>query len=164
MFVGCNKDDVATVDNEMESPVKSEAKDVDASSLNKDAVAYFGNIKTAIFATGSNLPETKSESEENPLIEKLESIAIVKEETSADVSFFEMTEVEQELFLNDWAILQAEQLSQKLAENPELAAYIQTENEVVEEVMSEEIIEVKGKSVVKDNKVFFCQNSGTSCC
>ena len=101
------------------------------------------------------MPETKNESEENPLIEKLESVKIEKEETSAEVSFFEMTEVEQELFLNDWAILQAKQLSQKFAENPELATYIQAENEVVEKVMREEIIDVKGKSVVKDNKAFF---------
>ncbi|MDR0682679.1 MAG: hypothetical protein LBG15_12675 [Dysgonamonadaceae bacterium] len=61
MFVSCNKNenDVAAVDDvNIDSPVKAEAKNVDVSGLNKDAVAYYSNIKTAIFATGSNLPET----------------------------------------------------------------------------------------------------------
>ena len=109
-----------------EPVVKTEAKNVDLSSLNTNAVAYFDNIKTAIFATGSNLPGTKSESqdEENPLIEKLQNMQIVDEESSQGVSFFTMEIEEQEEFLNEWAILQAEQLSEKMKEAPDLIEII----------------------------------------
>jgi hypothetical protein len=156
----CNKADDSQ-GSSADGPIRQEAKNVNVSGLNANAVSYYDNIKTAIFATGTNLPVTKSSTEEgeNPLIEKLESLQIIKEETSADVSFFEMNADEQELFLDDWAVLQSEQLSEKFAIAPELEDAIKAENEVVREVLDEELQPGTkgGKPRIANNKAFFAK-------
>jgi hypothetical protein len=151
---GCQKESLISGD---ENPPEARvASSVYTEGLNAEAVAYFENIKTAIFATGSNLPATRSGDEPNPLVEKLESIEIVKDETSSDVSFFDMDETEQVLFLNDWSLFQAEQMSQKIAANPELLEFVLIENEVVRSVLDEEIIQTRsGKPKIQDNRAFF---------
>jgi hypothetical protein len=58
--------------------------------------------------------------------------------------------------VENWAILQAEQLSEKFLTEPELEAAVEAENEVIESVLDEEVIDVKGgNSYVKDKKIFF---------
>jgi hypothetical protein len=166
MFVSCNKEDV-TADNEMESQViKFEVEDVDVSKLNKTAVARFDNIKKIVFATGinkSNSPVTKSGEVEEPTIadlfvEKLSSLDIVEDESTEQISFFDMDENEQEVFLENWAILQAEQLSEKFLAEPELEMAVKAENEAIESVLDEEVVEVKsGNYSVKDKNAFFAK-------
>jgi hypothetical protein len=166
MFVGCNKEDV-TVDNEISSQIiKSDVENVDVSKLNKNAVARFDNIKKIVFATGINkkdYPLTKSGEAGEPtiaelFIEKLSSLDIVEDESSEQISFFDMDENEQEVFLENWAILQAEQLSEKFLAEPELEAAVELENEVIESVLDEEVTEVKsGQYHVKDKETFFAK-------
>lgn len=156
-IVACQKEST-TIDKDS-PPEIQKASDIKVANLNPEAVTFYENIKTAVFATGSNLPGmTRSAADENPLIEKLESIDIVKDETSADVSFFEMDEVEQKLFLDDWALVQAEQLNQKIADNPELAEIIRMENEVISSVLNEETTQTRsGELKINDTKVFFAK-------
>jgi hypothetical protein len=81
---------------------------------------------------------------------------IVQEEISEEVSFFDMDPTEQEAFLENWAILEAEQLSEKILLAPEIEEVIQAENEAIESVLGEELVSVKGgQSYLKDKKVFF---------
>ncbi|MDR2010341.1 MAG: hypothetical protein LBQ22_07655 [Bacteroidales bacterium] len=83
---------------------------------------------------------------------------IVEDESSEQISFFDMDENEQEAFLENWAILQAEQLSEKFLAEPELEAAVEAENEVIESVLDEEVTEVKsGQYHVKDKEAFFAK-------
>lgn len=154
---GCQKGDpILESESDYGNLAKTRAaSSVDVVALNSNAIDYYKNIKTAIFATGSNLAAARIEGN-NPLVEKLESIEITKDETSDDVSFFEMTETEQELFLNDWSLFQAEQMSQKIAANPELLEFVMMENEVVGSVLAEEMVQTRsGKPTIRDNRGFF---------
>ena len=155
--ISCQKQDFDNITEQLELDIRHSSS-VDVNTLNSEAVTYFANIKTAIFATGSNSITTRSAEKENPLVDKLESIEIVKDETGSGFSFFEMTSEEQELFLNDWMVLQAEQMTQKIADNPELLDYVMMENEVISSVLEEEMTETRsGESKIKDNKVFFAK-------
>lgn len=157
LIVSCTKSDFL---NPSDLKIKV-ASEVDQSSLNSNAVKFYDNIKTVIFATGSNMPATRNgEAGENPLIDKLESIEIEVEETKDNVSFFDMPVQDQETFLTDWTILQAEDLSKKIEIEPELEKYIIEENEIIGGILAEEFGEETRSNVtekVKDNKAFFAK-------
>ncbi len=161
--LSCNKEnEVANTKKDnftADSSKNISVDDINLSEINKEAFDYYSNLKTAILATGSNKKNSlrSSEDEENPLIEKLEEIEIIKEENGEQISFFDMPENSQIDFLEDWSLLQAEEMSRKLIENPELEEYLKEQNEIVGDVLEEETTTLKSTeiSLVKDNKVFF---------
>lgn len=54
-----------------------------------------------------------------------------------------MNEEEQAAFLDDWATLEANDMSEKLSIEPELETYIQEQNEIVEQTIQEEAIRTR---------------------
>ena len=67
-----------------------------------------------------------------------------------------MNEEEQAAFLDDWAMLEANDMSEKLSIEPELETYIQEQNEIVEQTIQEEAIRTRsGGMKIADKERFF---------
>ena len=154
VMAGCTAETVeTTAPNE---PAKQYGiEDVDASHVNPHAKAYYDLLKTAILATNSNLPQTKSGDtdslSDNPLADKLESMNIVNESGNS-ISFSSMEKEKQIEFLDDWALLEASEMSEKMSLQPELETYIQEENEIVTQAISEEGVQTRNGDIKIANK------------
>ncbi len=160
IMTGCTEEAIETTVLKDSTPEKSYGiEDVNAANTNSHAKTYYDLLKTVILATNSNQPQTRSSStdttEENPLVEKLESINILNE-TGDSISFFSMEEEDQTEFLEDWAMLEASDMSEKLSIEPELETYIKEENEIVAQTIQEEAIQTRSSGIkIKNNDTFF---------
>lgn len=142
-----------------ESATEISIDDVATNNINGEAKTYYSLLKTAIFATDSNLPHTRNvvpdNDQENPLIEKLEDIAI-SDEDGNPISFFSLEEKQQMEFLDEWVVLEADAMSEKLNINPELRDYVKEQNEIIGQVLQEETAQTRsGDYKVKNNNLFF---------
>lgn len=147
IVTGCSKEILEVVPQAESSEEKSYCvQDVNSAVVNPHATTYYELIKTAILATNSNLPQTRGGStdsiSDNPFVEKLENLDIL-DENGDSISFFSMNEEEQAAFLDDWATLEANDMSEKLSIEPELETYIQEQNEIVEQTIQEEAIRTR---------------------
>ncbi len=118
-------------------------------SLVKLSKRYVGNIKTMIYASDAlnkSKVLTKGKSEQvqeqnqekiNPMEEKLKSIQIIEEENGQEVNFYDLSLEQKEDFINYLLIDEAEELSKKIEQVPQLEDYIKYLNESVEEVVDE---------------------------
>lgn len=160
IMTGCTAETIeTTASNDFALEKSYGIEDVNAESTNPHAKNYYNLLKTVILATNSNQPQTRGSNtdntEENPLVEKLESINILTE-TGDSISFFSMEEIEQTEFLEDWATLEANNMSEKLSLEPELETYIKEENEIVAQTIQEEAIQTRNGSIkIKNNDTFF---------
>lgn len=160
IVTGCSKEILEVVPQAESSEEKSYCvQDVNSAVVNPHATTYYELIKTAILATNSNLPQTRGGStdsiSDNPFVEKLENLDIL-DENGDSISFFSMNEEEQAAFLDDWATLEANDMSEKLSIEPELETYIQEQNEIVEQTIQEEAIRTRsGGMKIVDKERFF---------
>ncbi len=160
IVTGCSKEILEVVPQAESSEEKSNCvQDVNSAVVNPHATTYYELIKTAILATNSNLPQTRGGStdsiSDNPFVEKLENLDI-SDENGDSISFFSMNEEEQAAFLDDWATLEANDMSEKLSIEPELETYIQEQNEIVEQTIQEEAIRTRsGGMKIVDKERFF---------
>lgn len=166
IMTGCTEETIETTVLKDSIPEKNYGvEDVNAENTNSHAKTYYGLLKTVILATNSNQLQTRSSStdtiEENPLVEKLESINILNE-TGSSISFFSMEEGNQTEFLEDWAMLEASDMSEKLSLEPELETYIKEENEIVAQTIQEEAIQTRSGGIkIKNNDTFLKKNQRT---
>lgn len=160
IITGCSKETLEVVPQAEPGGEKSYSiQDINSAAANPHATAYYKLLKTAILATNSNLPQTRSGStdsiSENPFVEKLENLDI-SDENGDSISFFSMNEEEQTAFLDDWAMLEANDMSEKLSLEPELETYIQEQNEIVEQTIQEEAIQTRNGGIkIADRECFF---------
>lgn len=134
-------------------------EDINIANANPHATTYYELLKTVILATDSNTPQTRNGETDsisaNPFIEKLESIDIL-DENGDPLSFFSMNEEQQSTFLDEWATLEANDMSEKLSLEPELETYIQEQNEIVNQTLQEEAVQTRSGSIkIADSKRFF---------
>lgn len=103
LITGCSKETLeialqAGLDEEKSYSIQ----DINFAVANPHATTYYKLLKTAILATNSNLPQTRSGStdriSENPFVEKLENLD-VSDENGDSISFFSMNEEEQQVNL-----------------------------------------------------------------
>lgn len=166
IMTGCTAETIeTTASNDFALEKSYGIEDVNAENTNPHAKNYYNLLKTVILATNSNQPQTRGSNtdntEENSLVEKLESINILTE-TGDSISFFSMEEIEQTEFLEDWATLEANDMSEKLSLEPELETYIKEENEIVAQTIQEEAIQTRNGSIkIKNNDTFFKKNKRT---
>lgn len=160
IITGCSKETLEVAPQAGPGEEKSYSiQDINSAAANPHAIAYYELLKTAILATNSNLPETRSGTpnsiSENPFIEKLENLDI-SDENGTSISFFSMNEEEQTAFLDDWAMLEANEMSEKLALEPELETYLHEQNEIVEQTIQEEATQTRSGSIkIADRGRFF---------
>ena len=160
IITGCSKETLEVVPQAGPGGEKSYSiQDINSAAANPHATTYYKLLKTAILATNSNLPQTRSGStdsiSENPFVEKLENLDI-SDENGDSISFFSMNEEEQTAFLDDWAMLEANDMSEKLSLEPELETYIQEQNEIVEQTIQEEAIQTRSGGIkIADRERFF---------
>ena len=164
IITGCSKETLEVEPQAGSGGEKSYSiQDINSAAANPHATTYYKLLKTAILATNSNLPQTRSGStdsiSENPFVEKLENLDI-SDENGDSISFFSMNEEEQTAFLDDWAMLEANDMSEKLSLEPELETYIQKQNEIVEQAIQEEAIQTRNGIVkIVDSERFFLKNN-----
>lgn len=162
IMTGCAKETLEITTKSESSEEKSYSiEDINTADANQHATTYYELLKTVILATNSNLPQTRSGEtdsiQENPIVEKLENLNIL-DETGDSISFFSMNEEEQIEFLEDWATIEANDMSEKLSLEPELETYIQEQNEIVNQTIQEESVQTRNGNIkIVDSKRFFAK-------
>lgn len=130
--------------------------------LNTDTVAlpavklYYDNLKTIIFATEINkqLVADSFSEDEVSLVEKLKNLHIIDEVTEKRISFYDMEELYQVSFIDQYMDESAVTVSNKIRVVPELIEYFSLQNEVVNKILLEnKVTSIDTK--VKDRKWFF---------
>lgn len=155
LLFGCSNEDINIQSDKTVDKVNAYGiKDIPGTT-NPDAAMYYGLIKKVILATGSNQPETRAMNNPNPLVQKLEAMNI-KNASNTSRSFYDLKTKEQERFLEEWAALEAKELSQKLALRPDLIQYIQKQNTIVQQILNEESVQTRsGETRVTNVNRFF---------
>lgn len=124
--------------------------DIDVSSINYEAKRYYGNMADFMSLTTNNLKSshisklkssTTDDSNDffNPIIEEFANIEIF-DEFGNQISFFDLSNNDREVFLEHWATVGATDMTPKLNDNDigkELEEYIQIQNDAFDEVMEE---------------------------
>lgn len=131
------------------------AGDINIHNIQLDAKEHFDLLKRSILATQAYLPITKSNNNTlNPLGKRLSQLEIIDGDNI--VSFFQLDLSDKLEFLEDWVIIQAQELSAKLAIHPELKDYVKEQNMVFKTTLDEEVIQTRTSGYrVKNNNVFF---------
>lgn len=158
-IAGCSKEDLDIATQDDSGKGQSYSVEDITGTTNPHATTYYELLKTAILATSSNLPQTRSGDTDsipaNPFVEKLESLDI-SDENGDSIPFFSMNEEEQTAFLDDWAMLEASDMSEKLSLEPELETFIQEQNEIVDQTIKEESVQTRSGSLkIADRARFF---------
>lgn len=146
VFVSCQKEETGkdVVVNE------TLIRDIDVSKLNSEAKRYYGNMAKFMKITTSELKSThinrlKSSASENPdsllnpIVEEFANLEIVNE-SGSQISFFDLSDSDREIFLDQWVTACAADMTPKLNDSiigKELEEYIQIQNDAFDEVMAE---------------------------
>lgn len=123
---------------------------IDVSKLNSEAKRYYGNMAKFMSLTTSGLKSAhvsslKSATSEdpdsllNPIVEEFANLVIV-DESGSQISFFDLSDSDREIFLDQWATAGAADMAPKLNDSiigEELEEYVQIQNDVFDEVMEE---------------------------
>ncbi len=124
--------------------------DINVSKLNSEAKRYYGNMAKFISLTTSDLKSIhvsrlKSSSSEdtdsllNPIVEEFANLEIV-DESGSQISFFDLSDSDREIFLDHWVTACAADMTPKLNDSiigKELEEYVQIQNDAFDEVMEE---------------------------
>lgn len=164
-FSACSSNQIELPDSEsrVEAPATIENEEINAADINpqsiqSDAKEHFNLLKRTILATGSHLPQTRSSEVSNPFYSKLAQLVLVDDEAkNGKISFHSLCLDEQLAFLEDWMVIQAKNLSDKLSVRPDLLDYVKQQNEIFATTLNEELLQTRSASEerVKDNTLFF---------
>ncbi len=135
---------------------------VDTKAMNGDQVAipevqlYYDNLKTIVFATEINRLQVAESflEDEVSLVEKLKNIHIIDEETDKQLSFYDMEELYQVSFIDQYMDEAAITVSNKVRLVPELTKYFSLQNGIVKTLLQENLV-TSIETKVKDRKKFF---------
>ena len=149
----------------------SENKSID---LNPEASLFYSNLAKIIKATTipsmmtrsainyemNNTAEFYLENDlEYPMQAKLATIEI-ETENGDIISYFDLPEEEQVVFVDMYTQHEAQLLSERLSEIPELEQYIGAQNLIITEALEEEFIDTRsGQPQIDDPKAFFSKLS-----
>lgn len=136
--MGCAKEEM----EDLSPPVTPEEQkrvlnyeDIDVNAIEAEAKHYCRNIIDAVYATGSNI-QTRGAAEDNPIAAKLAAMDI-EDDQGNPVSFYDLSDEQQKLFLERWVKMEAFELSRKMKRAPESRAAIVRQNEIVDETFRE---------------------------
>ena len=143
--------------------------DIDVSKLNIEAKRYYGNMAKFISLTTPDLKSDQlskiksatnddSDSLLNPIVEEFANLDIV-DESGTKISFFDLTDSEKEIFLDQWATTGADAMTPKLNDQEigkELEEYVQIQNDAFDEVMAE--LGNTGRANIKSSVAKLSQN------
>lgn len=131
-------------DNEDVTLQKTQTTTLAAKEAGEEALPeiqeYYNHLKTIIFATELNkLDVVNSLSDiEIPIIEKLQNMDLVNDETNQSVTFFDLEDEEIQIdFIEQYLDEEALFVSGKIKENPELINSFVQENEVLTNILNE---------------------------
>lgn len=152
----------------------------DMAKLPKEVTSYYDNIKSLMYATNAfekpttsglsakRLSTTESnenaESLENPIVEKLSSLNIQREE-GQEVDFYDLAEEEKQVFVDLMLVEEAKILAEKAAQAPEIIEVLAQENKATNTVITEKKIRQLrvGQTVdVKNDLGFVVKNTFAS--
>ncbi len=164
-LASCNKNEETSKNTNNEKLIN----DINVSKLNSEAKRYYGNMAKFISLTTPDLKSEQlskiksaanddSDSSLNPIVEEFVNLDIV-DDSGSKISFFDLSESEKELFLNQWATAGADAMTPKLNNQEigkELEEYVQIQNDAFDEVMEE--LGNTGKTNIKSSVSKLSQN------
>lgn len=138
-FYSCNSDE--TVDGTKAAAEQSVIATKDFTEVAIPEVQeYYNNLKTIIFATEINKLDVVNSlaDKQLPIIEKLQNMDLVNDETNQPLTFFDLEDEDQQIdFIDQYLDEEAVFVSSKVKQNPELIASFTQENEVITNILNE---------------------------
>lgn len=120
--------------------------EINRANISPAALKHYRLISDVIMATTNKAGKTRAELNRDDeaipaepeciFYEKVHQLNI-EDENGDSIKVVDMEEEEKQAFLDQWSVMEAAQLSEKIVDEPGLQSYVEEENRIIEELLSE---------------------------